>query len=321
MTVPKGTSAMVSILSKDTEGEVVYLYDAESPRGNATFPFRAIHIKNPTDSVLESGPVTVFGEGKFIGEGMSDPIPAFSSACVPFALDRQIVVERKDGEVDRIARILAVQRGVFSTEVSHTRRATLTLTNRMAEPAGVYVRHTVADGYHLTNAPKNQERLGAAYLFRVDLAPNGKTDVVIEESTPVLRTTDIRSTAGMDMVEVYLSSAAVEGPLKKAVAELVKLQKEMANTDQQIATTHEAMGEYRARMDELHAQILTLKMVRTAGPLMQSLERKMTEVSDKLSKATLDVVSLQEKLMVARIKFQDAVSELSLEKSAGGDKT
>ncbi len=118
----------------------------------------------------------------------------------------------------------------------------------------------------------------------------------------------------MEMVEVYLTSAATEAPLKKAVGELVKLQKEMGNAEQQIATTREAMQEYRARMDELHAQILTLKMVRTAGPLMQNLERKMTEVSDKLSKATLDVVSLQEKLMVAKIKFQDAVSELSLEK-------
>ncbi len=174
MTVAKGTSAMVSILSKETEGEVVYLFDAESPRGNATFPFRAIHIKNPTDSVLESGPVTVFGEGKFIGEGLSDPIPAFSSAFVPFALDRQIVVERKNADVDRIARILAVQRGVFSTEVQHTRRATLTLTNRMAEPASVYVRHSVAEGYHLTKAPQKQERLGMAYLFRIDLAANGK---------------------------------------------------------------------------------------------------------------------------------------------------
>jgi hypothetical protein len=37
-------------------------------------------------------------------------------------------------------------------------------------------------------------------------------------------------------------------------------------------------------------------------------------VSDKLSKATIDLVALQEKLMVARIRFQDGVADLSLEK-------
>ena len=76
------------------------------------------------------------------------------------------------------------------------------------------------------------------------------------------------------------------------------------------------MGEYRQRMDELHVQIVTLRTVKTAGPLMVNLEKKLPEVSDKLSKATIDVVSLEEKLMLARIKFQDGVADLSLESDA-----
>ena len=314
MSVARGTSAMVSILKSDTEGEVVYFYDAESVRGNASFPFRAVRIKNPTDSALESGPVTVFGEGKFVGEGLSEPIPARSMAFVPFALDRQILVERKEDDVDAISRIITVQRGVFSTEIQHTKRSTLVLNNRLGEKATVYVRHTVADGYKLTKAPSGRERLGSAYLFRVDLEPTSKIEVVIEEATPLFKTTDIRSPGGMDMVTAYLSSAA-EGRLKSSVNELLKLHKEMANTEQQIATLRDNMGEYRTRMDELHAQVVTLKLVKTAGPLMTSLEKKLQEVSDKLSKSTIDLVGLQESLMVARIKFQDGVADLSLEKS------
>lgn len=314
MTVPRLTSAMVSILSTDTEGEFVYFYDAESPRGNTTFPFRAVRLKNPTDSVLESGPVTVFGEGRFIGEGMSEPIPARSFAFVPFALDRQVVVERKEDAKDAIARILTVQRGVFSTEVKHTRKTTLTLTNRMQDKATVYVRHSVAAGYKLAKAPKQQERIGESYLFRVDLPPSAKVDVEIEEDTPLFRSTDIRSDVGMEMVRVYLSSAAVDGKLKESVSKLLELQKEMGNLEQRMTTMREQMDEYRQRMDELHAQIVTLKAVKSGGPLMTSLEKKMGEVSDRLSKATIDLVALQEKMMVARIRFQDGVAELSLDK-------
>ncbi len=73
------------------------------------------------------------------------------------------------------------------------------------------------------------------------------------------------------------------------------------------------MGEYRLRTDELHAQLVTLKAVKTAGPLMTHLEKKLREVSEKISKATVDVVSLQEKQMVARIQFQTGVGDLSLE--------
>jgi hypothetical protein len=46
---------------------------------------------------------------------------------------------------------------------------------------------------------------------------------------------------------------------------------------------------------------------------MTSLEKKLQEVSDRLSKATIDVVALEEREMLARIKFQDGVADLSLE--------
>jgi len=316
MTVPRLTSAMVSILDQETDGGFVYFYDPESNRGNTTFPFHAVRLKNPTSWVLESGPVIVFDKGGFVGEGMSEPIPARSFAFVPFALDRQIVVERKDDSRDEIARILSVQRGVFSTEVRHTRKKTLVMTNRMQDPATVYIRHNVAPGFKLAKAPKERERMGESYLFKVEIPASGKIDVEIEEETPTWKSTDIRSNVGMEMVRVFLTGASVEGKLKEGVQKLLEIQKEMGNLEQHITTMREQMGEYRERMDELHVQIVTLKAVKSGGPLTQSLEKKMQEVSDKLSKATIDLVALQEKLMLARIRFQDGVAELSLEKDS-----
>jgi hypothetical protein len=323
MTVPKGTSAMVSILQSETEGEVVYLYDPESPRGNTQYPFRTLRFRNPTGSALESGPVSVFGEGKFIGEGMAEPIPSHAIAFVPFALDRQVVVEQKGAERDDIARIITVNRGVFSTEVRHTKKTTFQLVNRQGEKVTVYVKHTVTPGYKLTKFPDTRspvpgasdgsDHLAGANLFRVDLEPNAKADIEIEEATPVYRTADIRTPTGLDLVKVYLSHAAVDGPLKTQVEQLLRLNGDMSKIEQEIATAHEQMGEYRARMDELHAQLVTLKAVKTAGPLMTHLEKKLQEISEKLSKATVDVVGLQEKLMVARVQFQSGVADLTLE--------
>ncbi|MBK8253051.1 MAG: DUF4139 domain-containing protein [Polyangiaceae bacterium] len=317
MTVPRGGSAMVSVLKTQTDGEVVYYFDPDSPRGNTQFPFKAVRLQNPTDSVLESGPVTVFGEGRFIGEGMCEPIPAKSMAFVPFALDRQIMIERASAERDEISRILAVQRGVFSTEVQHIRQTKLTLRSRMSDPAVVYLRHVVPEGYKLTKGPKTEERLAGAPLFKVEVPANGSVELLLEVATPIFRSTDIRSGVGMEMVRAYLSSGAAEsGPLRARFDELVKLQQDIGNLEQKIATTKETIAEYRRRMDELHAQLLTLKVVKTAGPLMKSLEQKLDEVSNRLQKTTVDLVGLQEKLMVTRIKLQDGVAELSLEPAA-----
>ena len=321
MTVPRGTSAMVSILDTKAEGEIVYLYDAESARGNAMYPFRSVRVVNPTDSTLESGPVTVFGAGRFIGEGLCDPIPAHTTAFVPFALDRQVVVNRDEETRDAISRLLTVQRGVLSSEVQHTRRTKLTLNNRMGSPATVYVRHTVPQGYTLTQAPERFERTGAAHLFRVDLEAGAKTEVVIEEATPVFRTVDLRSPQGLDLVRVYLSTAKPTGALRAAMDALLALHKEMTDVEQRIQTVREQMDEYKARVDEIHAQIFSLKAVKTGGTLMKNLERKLSEMSDKLSEATMDLVALQERRMLARIRFQDGVAELSLEGRAGGEES
>jgi chromosome segregation ATPase len=154
--------------------------------------------------------------------------------------------------------------------------------------------------------------MGTAYLFRVELEPKGKTEVVLEENTPVFKSTDIRANEGMEMIRAYLSSMAT-GLLKEQVAQLLKLQKEASNIEQQINTTREQMQEYRSRMDELHAQIVDLTEVKTGAGLLRDLQKKMQDISQKVSQATIQVVNLQERLMISRIHFQDAVAELSLE--------
>jgi outer membrane protein OmpA-like peptidoglycan-associated protein len=321
MTVPRGTSAMVSILNADAEGEVVYLYDPESQRGNEQFPFRSVRLKNPTTSALESGPVTVFGEGRFIGEGLSEPIPARAQAFIPFALDRQIVVERKTSTEDRIRRVITIQRGVFHSEVEHRQRVHHTLYNRLTEKTRVYVKHTVPSGYSLAAGTKSTARLGEAHLFQVDLEPGGKAELVIEETTPMFTTADIRSPDGMGLIRTYLASTPAESSLRQRVDELLKLHVEMTRIEQKIETTREQMAEYRTRMDELHAQIVTLRAVKTtSGLLLGNLEKKLAEISDKLSKATALVVGLQEQAMVTKIRFQDGVSELTVAQDENASK-
>ncbi|GAC1582749.1 MAG: hypothetical protein NVS3B20_13250 [Polyangiales bacterium] len=315
MSVKRGSSAMVSMLKGQTEGEVTYYFDPESPRGNATYPFRAIRIKNPTNSTLDSGPVTVFGEGKFIGEGISEPIPPHASAFIPFALDRQIVVEQTSGERDAVSRIISVQRGVFATELQHTKTVKLMLHNHLATKAKVSMRHTVPAGYKLNEHGFTVERIGTAHMLGVEIEGGAKKEVVIEESTPVFKTIDLRSPGGIDLVAFYLTSTAFAGPLKGEVEKLVKLQQEIGNFMQKVSTMREQMGEYRTRMDELHAQIVTLNLVKSAGPLMKDLEKKLQEMSDRLSKSTIDLVSVQEQLMMTRILFQDGVAELTLNKA------
>jgi hypothetical protein len=242
-------------------------------------------------------------------------------AMVPFALDRQVVVETSNDNRDKISRLVRLERGVLTTEVQHIRATRFKLKNRLPEPVTVYLRHSVLDGWELVNPPENMEILGTAHVFPVALKGGEAREFEIEEATPMTKTLDLRSPAAMEVVRVYASSDAVEAGLASRMDELVKLHREIADRQQEILSLRSRLSDYRERMDELHIQIVSLKAVKSGGNLMKHLKDKMESISERVQKGTFELVEKQEELMLARIKFQDAVAELSLEDRRSGPET
>jgi hypothetical protein len=312
MTVDKGSSAMVSMVRSETDGEVVYLYDAESERGNDHFAFRAVRFRNPTDSTLETGPVTVYGDERFIGEGLTEPIPPKSSAVVPYALDRQIVVDKVSKEDDKLSRLVTLERGILTAEVQHIRHEKLTVTNRLPQPAKVYIRHTIEKGWSLIESPPQFERVGDAHLFEVDLKAGESRAVDIAEATPMQRTLDLNANLTMDMMKIYVESAVGTPELKAQLDKVLGIHKKLMDLAAEQESLARRLEDYRQRMDELHDQIFTLTAVKTGGDLMTHLKDKMKDISERVQKATIAKVDGEEKIMLARVQFQDAIAELTL---------
>lgn len=312
MTVGRGTSVMASMLREETNGEIAYLYDAESDRGNAKYAFRAVRIENPTKSTLEPGPVTVYGDGRVIGEGLTEPIPPNASVVIPFALDRQIVVDGAESSENRVSKLLTLQRGVLTAEVQYIRTRNLTLTSRLRSDTMVYIRHTVSDGWVLLDAPETFEKIADAHLFQIPLAAGQTKVVTIAEATPMVRTLDLAADLSLEMMKVFLETAEPGPELKADLKALLAVHKEMIDGKEKIESLRRGLSEYRIRMDELHGQILTLKAVKSAGELLKHLEAKMKDISKLVQKATIEVVDTDEKIMLAKVKFQDQLAELTL---------
>ena len=316
MTVAKGTSVMVSMVRAETDGEQVYLYDAESERGNDRFAFKAVRLRNPTKSTLETGPVTVYGDDRYIGEGLTEPIPPEANVVVPFALDRQIVVDRDDSTENQVARLVTLQRGILTAEVQHIKKTKLTVTSRLHTATKVYIRHTTEKGWLLLDAPDTYERLGDAHLFEIAIGPNQTKIVEIAEATPLTRTLDLSSPTTLDMMKVFVDSPHPSAELKKQLADLLGIHREVIDTGEKIVSLRERMVEYRIRMDELNDQIISLRKVKTATSLLRNLQDKMKDISERVQKTTIGIVDEQEKLMLARVRFQDTLAELTLPDAA-----
>jgi hypothetical protein len=312
MTVRAGTSAMVAVVHGETTGGVVYLYDPISDRGDQRFAFKSVRLDNPTDDTLEPGPVTVYGEGRFIGEGITEPVPPKQAVVVPFALDRQIIVSHNGSEEDRIAKLVTVQRGIVTAEVQHRRQTRFTVTSRLHEPSTVYLRHRLEPGWTLVEAPSAFTRVGDSQLFQVDLAAGQTAYVTIAEATPVQRTLELSSEEALGMMTLYVREDQPTTELKAQIAALLATHRGAADLLDKIATLRDELAEYRMRSGELHAQLVTLKAVKTGGELMQTLRNRLAEVSDRIQRATIEIVNTQEQLMLARVKLQNQLADLKL---------
>ncbi|HVU00102.1 MAG TPA: DUF4139 domain-containing protein [Polyangiaceae bacterium] len=313
MTIEKDRSAMVSLMKSATKAERVYFYDPISAHGSQDYAFQAVRLENPTDYTLDRGPFTVYAEGQFLGEGLSEPIPPKSAAFIPYALDREIVVEPKDTEREEITRLVTIERGIVSAEMKHVRKTSFSLHNRGQADAKVYVRHAVPQGWDLRPTSLAMERLGGTYLFPVSVPAHGAVVVELEEDQPVQRSLDIRTSAGLETLGLYVKSTKDLPPkLRGDLEEVLALHREMADVEQHLSTLAEQMNEYRTRVDELNDQIVSLRKVRTADELARHLAKKMKEISDRLQTATIKSADLQEELMTRRIKVEDKLADLTL---------
>jgi len=317
MTIRAGSSAMVAMVHGETTGGVVYLYDPVSERGDQRFAFKAVRLDNPTGDTLEPGPVTVYGDGRFIGEGITEPVPPRAAAVVPFALDKQIVVERTGAESDQIAKLVTVQRGILTAEVQHRRETRFAVTSRLTTPTTVYLRHRLESGWLLVDHPKQFTKVGDSHLFAIQLGAGETKHVAITEATPIERTFDLSTETALGMMKVFVDEPKASPALKKQITTLLAIHRGGADLQDHIRTLRDQLVEYRSRSGELHAQLLTLKAVKTGGELMQMLKTKLAEMSDRTQKATIALVETQEKLMLQRVKFQHQLAELKLTDVAG----
>ncbi len=319
LTIEDKHSAMVSILKQQTKAKRVYYYDPVSERGSKRYAFNAVHITNPTDNTLDSGPFTVYAAGQFLGEGLSEAIVPHGQAFVPYALDRAIIVETKHKRREEIQRLLTIVRGIVSTETRRIRTTTLSISNRSKLAAEVFVRHKLTQGFELATAHQQNaqpDKLGGAYLFPITVPAGDAVELTIEEWTPLMKTVDIRTHTGIQEMALFLKKRNIQPPLRDKLDDIIRTHMRSADLSERQRTLRDQMEMYRTREQELGHQLSRLRKVPQAAKLRTHLSEKMAEISDKLQQATLALSDLSGEQMTIRIALQDKLAELTLKRPA-----
>ncbi len=249
-----------------------------------------------------------------MGEGLSDAILPDSRAFVPFALDRKLIVDTDSGTREVVDRLLTIERGIVHSEARSIRTTKLTLVNRDSKAATVYVRHPITVGFKLEAPASGVEKLGGAYLFAVTVPANDSLTLAIDESTPMQKSLDIRSDSGIAALGLYLrSESKLEPELAGKLRHIIERHRTLVELGERLTTLQAQSNVYRERIEEINAQLVSLRRVPQASELSRQLAKKMEEISQRLQKATIDSADLEAKRLTERVAMEDQLAELSLE--------
>ncbi len=311
--VADGQSAMVAVLRATTTGREVYLYDADGERGNRRFAFKAVRIANPTDGTLEAGPITVYGAGRYVGEGLASTIAPRAAAVVPYALDRQIIVDRAHTTRDELARLTAIQRGVATAEVQHLRTTTLTLTSRLQRPTTVYVRHPITAGWTLLDLDLPIERDGDQVLVAVELAAGATRTIELREATPMTRRLTLTDDAAIAELRVFVDGGRASPALRQQLAAFLAAHAALVDAADRVDGLRTRAAEYRDRQAELMEQVVMLRKVKSAAALSRTLSAKLAELATALQTTTLAIATAADDVTLRRIELADAIALVHLD--------
>jgi hypothetical protein len=88
----------------------------------------------------------------------------------------------------------------------------------------------------------------------------------------------------------------------------------MALLGERLQTIQAQSNVYRERIEEINAQLVSLRRVTQASELSRHLAKKMEEISQRLQKATIDAADLEAQRLTERVAMEDQLAELTLEK-------
>ena len=315
--VPNHSATMVLLLSKPVPGESNFLF---APDGgvpdSASHPFRVVRFTNDTAGLLERGPIAVFENGAFLGQGMVDPLPRGATATVPFALERSLAVQTARDANEEGARLAQIEGGALTIErdwVTHTR---YTVKNGADAEAKVLIKHSRQYNTRLNNAPKGTEDntgTGTA-LVPIDV-PAGATKVLdVDERSVQRRSTDWLAPLADDAVKGYLADpradAAVVAQLRAAWEARGKLRVTLDERDK-LNAEHRQLDN---QIYQLNSSIKAIEKNKLADPLRRELTERLAKATLRTDEITKRTVVLDMTVSEQSIRFRDLINTIKMVK-------
>ncbi len=302
VTVPDRSAALINIVSRKADGQEVFLF--REP-GSGQQPYRAVLLRNGKESSLEGGPITLYVDGTFAGEGYIGRVGKDETTFIPYARESGFALNQRYDETVSDRRIAKILGGRIWIQAKRVYTRVVAIESNRDQPSTCYVKLHRTGGTDLVDPPKDLVKAGGEFFVPVKVPAKGKGEARIVESTPISSVEAGLTPAAVDALKYWLANSkpeeALAGPIREALAtndEISKQEQRVYELQQQRDTLDQEQRRIQGNLDALPQGPVAADLRKKLVGQLDDASKKAAEVAKHIVEAQVKIAALREKLRV-----------------------
>jgi len=307
VTIRRNESALVPVLQTNVDAERVTLWNASQP-----VPLRALWLTNSSKLTLDRGSFSIFENGEFAGEGITDPIHAGEKRLLSYAVDQAVHITSEGQNFTSHLRHLTVHDGYLIERMEQARDVTYVVHNTAADARTVILEHPVQNGWRLSSDTKPVETTATLYRFRVTAQP-GETVRLHVGQTHTEGTRYQLTAVSDDQLQIILTGSGNRAAIEQALAPVLAARAIVHDLDTQIAQQDTEIDRGEQDSTRLHNNIGGLKDSAEERALARRYAGEMNADEDQLQALRKHRADLEQQRTATQHALDEAIRNLDLD--------
>lgn len=294
-----GESGLVPFVDRVVPGDRVLLYKPSSAGGaSQTRPYHAVLFENPLDAPLLTGPVSVYSQNSFLGDGVTGTVPARAHAFLAYATEPSVRVGARVERTEDEIRGVRVTAGRLEVELRAVIRHSFEVRSPRPWSERLFLFVPLREGFEPRELPEGSIVSGAGYFVPAEhgVAEEDLTFDLVRQRT---LTVDLAADPSHGYVPALLRFLEQRGEsevsrLRDIVNRLTELSEAGGALEQDLAVHSRALDERREALEALRHVSANGDLRRRIGQSVANGVRAVDDITRRRVEANAESVELRQ---------------------------
>lgn len=306
VTIPSRQAAMVPIVGSEIGGEKLSIYN---PGVNTVYPMSAVKLKNTSGLHLSGGPITVFNDGIYAGDGQIENLQPNEERLISYAVDLAVEGNHETKTFPQQFLTVRADSGVLHVTRKQRIEHQYTFKNKDDEARKILIEQPRHPDWTLVKPEEADETTQNLYRFRVTVPANTTGTFTSITEQPLYQTVGLVD-ADLNTLLFWAQNAQVSEKLRAALQQIVELRRRITNLQQRRA---QAEAEIKA-IDAEQARIReNMKTLDRNNPLYNQYVKKLTEQESRIEALRAEIQRLQAQENATREELRKFLDTLNID--------